>query len=181
MNKKKLLIITIVVAAVLVCGGIFAGSKSKDDPDKIAEHNKQVLENADKEEKLDKGVISSKDATYEEWLSAAAVTAVSLTYPDFQLEGIYTDSESDLNDHKNSKGVYLKFTAAGSDYTICAKPLDEERTEKGTIDLYEEKLGFATFDAVKSSDIPKDAKELPMKSLEKLIGKCSLVSLYEHY
>lgn len=183
MNKKKLIAIVLVVAVALICGGIFLGSKEGSGADDVGKKNQKVLEEAAKgEDKLAPGVIASSEATYEQWLSAATVTAVSLTYPDFELEGIYAASETEKADGQKSKGVYVVFTSGGDEIIVESKPLDEERTEKGTVDLYEQGLGFATFDKVNKDDIDTDEMtSVDIDSLKDVMAKATLVSLYEHY
>lgn len=180
MNKKRIFLIAAILF-VIIGGILIVGQDKKENVDDVAKHNQQVLENAGKEEKLAEGVISSDDATYEEWLSAAAVTAVSLTYPEFQIESICTESKTKLSNSNNSKGVYITIVVDGKKYVINSKPLSKERSAEGTIDVYEEKLGYATFDRVSNSSVPKKVTEITMESLDNLISRCELVSLYEHY
>lgn len=69
----------------------------------------------------------------------------------------------------------------GEKIAIHSKPLDEERTEAGTKDLYTENLGFASFDEVDVDSIDKDeCVTVEMDELSELISQSVLVSVYEH-
>ena len=126
--------------------------------------------------------ISSEEAVYEEWLAASVITAISLSYPDFELQGIMTETKTGMSEMEQSEGVYIEFASGGETVVIHSKPIEKERTKKGTVDLHEEKLGFATFDVVKPDTLKgKDLVEIDMNSLSELIAESLLVSLYEHY
>ena len=120
--------------------------------------------------------------TYEQWVAAASVTAISLTYPDFEIESILAASDTDFGDKEDSKGIYVIFNSSGKKYAVFSKPLKEERSDKGTVDLYGQEIGFATFDMVEPGQIDtKKMKEIKVEDLNELISKSTLISLYEHY
>lgn len=120
------------------------------------------------------------DASYERWLAAAMVTAISLHYPDFQINGIYLTAETELSSASESSGAYVTFTSGEESLMICSKPLEEERTEAGTIDLYTMDLGFATFDEVDVETVNTEGMlSVEAAELSELISQSMLVSLYE--
>lgn len=120
------------------------------------------------------------DASYERWLAAAMVTAISLHYPDFQINGIYLTAETELSSASESSGAYVAFTSGEESLMICSKPLEEERTEAGTIDLYTMDLGFATFDEVDLKTVNTEGMlSVEAAELSELISQSMLVSLYE--
>ena len=125
--------------------------------------------------------IQRADASYERWLAAGMVTAISMQYPDFSIEGIYLSGETALSDKSESAGAYVVFTADGAETAIHSVPLDAERTDAGTTDLYTRDLGFATFDTIDPSQIDTGScEQIEMDDLTDLISQSLLVSLYEH-
>ena len=147
------------------------------------ETNENSLDNSSGENNSNSGYeqIQPKEASYEEWLAAEMVIAISLSYVDFELEEAYVASETQLNSHDESEGAYVKFKSGGETIVIHSRPLDEERSEKGTIDFHSQTLGFATFDVVGDVSSEEGVKSIDLNSLNELISKSMLVSLYEHY
>ena len=180
-NKKLILLISGVLILVLILGVCLLKDEAKnydktDDPAAISE---TLYEN---EQQGDDITISSEEAVYEEWLAASVVTAISLSYPDFELQEILAASETGMGEMEQSEGVYVKFNSGGETIVIWSKPLNAERTENGTVDLHEENLGFATFDTVTADSLNgKELKSIDMNALSELIAESLLVSLYEHY
>lgn len=126
-------------------------------------------------------ITDKKQASYEEWLAAGTVVAVSIEYPTFDLKGIYLTGETALTDKQNSSGVYVVFDADGMEQAVHAFPLDKERTEAGTTDLYTMDLGFAAFEPVEVQSIDTAAyRQVGIEDLQELIAQSLLVSLYEH-
>lgn len=133
------------------------------------------------EERKQVEVVEKEQASYERWLAAGMVAAISMQYPDFTLDGIYLCGETALEEKSSSEGVYVVFTTDGNQMAIHSKALDAERNEVGTIDLYTMDLGFASFDIVDISTIQTDSyQSVEITELEKLISQSMLVSLYEH-
>ena len=93
------------------------------------------------------------DATYEQWLAAAMFLVMPLEYPDFQLEGIYAASQTELDQKSSSQGVYFCFQSGGEQVWIHSAPLQGNRSEKGTTDLHTAQLGYASFDRVEAVDV----------------------------
>lgn len=126
-------------------------------------------------------LVEKVEATYEEWLAAGMVVAISMEYPEFEIEGIYLAGETDLSERQNSSGVYVVFTADGTKQTVHGFPLAAERTQKGTVDLHTMDLGFAAFDPVETASVNTGAcRQIGMEDLSELIAQSILVSLYEH-
>lgn len=135
------------------------------------------------EDKSNQGqnVIVKEDATYERWLAAAMTIGISMQYPDFAIKDIYLTGRTALSGKAGSEGVYITFTSAGSTYMVCSEPLEAERENAGTIDLYSMDLGFNTFDLAEADRVDVDSMEkVALEDLSKLIEQSLLVSLYEH-
>lgn len=119
------------------------------------------------------------EAEYERWLAAALVVGVSMEYPDFIPDGIYTTSATAPADKFSSDGVYIVFTSGGAVMAIHSKPIPGERSEAGTMDLSSEAIGFATFDPVDSADIDFDSMDrIALEDLSELIAQSLLISIY---
>lgn len=122
-----------------------------------------------------------KEASYEQWLSASMVVGLSMSYPDFQLQGIYVAGETALEDKMSSGGAVIRFTSGGKELALRSTPLEAERDTAGTIDLSTQTLGFATFDVVDASAVNTAAMtEVALEDLGELIEQSLLVSLYWH-
>lgn len=126
-------------------------------------------------------VMNKREASYEEWLAAGMVVSVSMEYPEFELMGIYLTGETKLADKQTSNGAYVVFEAEGAQRAVYSFPLDAERTEAGTTDLYTKDLGFSAFEQVDPETIDTAAcKQVTMEDLDELIKQSILVSMYEH-
>lgn len=181
-KKKKYLqwlaaIVIFVVCAVII---IFASRELISNHSEEETAADEVIENGT-EEPNQMEVVERDDASYERWLAAGMVTAISMQYPDFSIEGIYLSGETALSDKSESAGAYVVFTADGAETAIHSVPLDAERTDAGTTDLYTRDLGFATFDTIEPSQIDTEScEQIEMDDLTDLISQSLLVSLYEH-
>ena len=121
------------------------------------------------------------DADYEQWLAATMLVCVSMEYPDFQLEGIYTSSETTFEDKYSSDGAYIIFTSGGQKMAIHSVAISSERTAAGTTDISSQTLGYATFDVVNASGVNTSAMtEISAEDLETLIQQSLLISVYTH-
>lgn len=119
--------------------------------------------------------------SYEQWLCAAQLMAVSIYYPDFQLEGMYTASATALGESKNSSGAYICFTSGGEEYLIRSLPLSGLRSEAGTTDLETAQLGYATFDRLDPGSVDLSAMEKQdLEELGQLVDFSMLVTLYSN-
>lgn len=179
-NKKMILFILGLLILVIVLGVCLLQDEAKNYDRADAPAVSEALD--ENEQSDDEITISSEEAVYEEWLAASVVTAISMSYPDFELQEILAASKTGMDAMEQSEGVYVKFNSGGETIVIYSKPLNEERTEKGTVDLHEEKLGFATFDTVAADTLNgKELTVIDMNALNELIAESLLVSLYEHY
>lgn len=119
------------------------------------------------------------EGDYEQWLAAGMVLAVSMEYPDFEIRGIYIASKTAQYQKMLSDGAYILFTSGGEEILIQSLPLEEERSEAGTSDLYTMDLGFATFDRVAADSVDLDAMtRLQLADLTEMIQQTMLPSLY---
>lgn len=124
-------------------------------------------------------IIQQAEAEYEKWLGASLLICVSMEYPDFELEGIYAASATDMEDKLSSDGAYIVFTSGGTRMAIHSVALEAERTEPGTCDISTEAIGYATFDRVDPASIDVEAMEpLALEELSELISQSLLVSIY---
>lgn len=185
MNKKtkKVVSILTVVLLLLIGVAVFIAITGKEEEKKQTEASQEeaVPQGTDqstletKEEEIpQKAEIKEKaDATESEWLSAAVVIAISMQYPEFEIEEIYISME-------DIKETYVVFNTGGKQVAIHSKELSEERKEAGTKDIYAEGLGFATFDEVSVSGIKtNDMDTIAIEELNDLIAQSLLVSVYE--
>ena len=126
-------------------------------------------------------IVARKEAEYEKWLGASLVVCVSMEYPDFQLEGIYTSSATSMEDKFDSDGVYIVFSSGNSRMAIHSKALQQERKASGSVDISSETIGFATFDRVKPDSVASSTMEqIDIEALGELIAQSLLVSIYYH-
>ncbi len=116
--------------------------------------------------------------TYEEHLAALTIFALSMEYPDFVLEGIYTSSAVAIEQKGNSEGIYAVFESYGEKYIMHVYPIDEERSEAMTRDLYAAELGYAAFDEVEK--LPDGIAMLDEDVFTQLLKSLSGVSVFTH-
>lgn len=121
------------------------------------------------------------DGAYERWLAASMVMAAPLEYPGMDVPEIFIASETELAHQSESKGAYLRFTWEGKTVALYSAPLDRERTEKGSRDLYSMLLGFSTFEEVDPKTLDETALiRVAPEELQELIEQSLLVSIYGH-
>ena len=122
-----------------------------------------------------------EDASYENWLAAAMVVGLSMEYPDFEISGIYTSTETELKDRKNSDGVFIFFKTGTETLVLHSGYLAGERAAAGTRDISSQVLGFASFDLVESATVNTEGmRQILLEDLSKLIAQSMLVSIYTH-
>lgn len=120
-------------------------------------------------------------ASYENWLAAAMVVGLSMEYPDFEISGIYTATETELKDRKNSDGVFIFFKTGTETLVLHSGYLAGERAAAGTRDISSQVLGFASFDLVESVDVSTEGmRQIRLEELSKLISQSLLISIYTH-
>ena len=126
-------------------------------------------------------IVQQADAEYERWLASALVVGISMEYPDFIPDGIYSVSATSLEDKYSSDGVYVIFETNGSTMAIHSKPISGERTKADTKDISSETIGFATFDFIDPASINVDSMDrIELEDLGELIAQSLLVSIYTH-
>lgn len=126
-------------------------------------------------------IVERADAEYEKWLSAAQVVCVSMEYPDFQLDGVYTTSATALENKYDSEGAYIIFTSGGNKMAFHSKALEKERSATGTIDISTEAIGYATFDKIDPASINVSSlDQIELEELSDLISQSLLISIYTH-
>lgn len=153
---------------------------SKEESSKDEEASKDE-ESSEDEESEPTTLPQQVDAEYEKWLASAMVMGISMDYTDFEIKGVYATSATKLSNKADSQGVYVVFTAGGTDYAIFSKPIEGERTEAGTNDISSMTTGFATFDLVDVAEVPTDSLvQYTMDDLQDTIAQSMLVSVYYH-
>lgn len=121
------------------------------------------------------------DGSYEHWLSAAMVMAVSLEYPRFELVGIWAASATELSQAADSAGAFVLIRVDGREVLLHSRPLSGERSRAGTRDLYTAQLGFATFDEVDALSVDLSRlREFSVEDISDMIAQSLLVTLYGH-
>ena len=119
-------------------------------------------------------------APYEYWLSAAILTGISIEYPTFEPGEFYVSGETELSDSTSSSGIYVTFYVDGQEKCIYGAPLEAERSDVGTKDIYSDVIGFARFDEVSTSEIPGNFSPVDIANINELIEQSVTVALYEH-
>lgn len=175
MKNKKMILIFIGIIIVVIATFFIISNKNNET--KYGEDIPVVKEEPNAKAKI----IKKKDASYEEWLAAAMMVAVSLKGEEFDVEHIYYKEETSLENKENSEGVYLIYKTGGKSVCVKSTPLEKERSKKGTVDISTQDLGFATFDTVNKNDKDFNGwKEIKEDSISDLISQSMLVSLYEN-
>ena len=117
---------------------------------------------------------------YEDWLASAMIIGISMQYSDYEFLSIYTASETPVAAHGSSKGAYVIFMGDGEKLALRATPLDGERADRGTMDLYVPAIGYATYELIDPEAVPKDSlKERTFADLQDLIVASTQVSIIE--
>ena len=172
------ILLCLIIAFVIIIIYIGNEKNESDSAEKndVPERKVESVDNAGKAE-----IIEKADASYEKWLAAATVTAISMEYEDFTIDKIYVTGETDVNSKADSQGVFVVFSRGDQQIAIASKPLEAERTEVGTVDLYTKDLGFASYDEIEVSAIDTgNCQSITMDEISELISQSILVSLYQH-
>lgn len=85
-----------------------------------------------------------------------------------------------LDNHEDSAGVYVTFSVDGEAMCIHAIPLDGERSDIGTKDVYSEAVGFVTFEEVDPAAIPEEFSAVDVENMDELITQSTRVAVYAH-
>lgn len=192
-TKRIVTIMSICLVALIVIAVVLGFGKKKEDENLYENSSEEIqiqgegtdqseLEVVEEEPASAENVVVEKaEADFERWLVAGMVVGISLQYPEFEFTEIYLASETEMGNPGESKGAYVVFNCGGEEIALHSKPIEKERTEAGTKDLYTEELGFATFDEVNPSSIAKDeCVSVEMDELSELISQSVLVTVYEH-
>ncbi len=117
---------------------------------------------------------------YEDWLAAAMIIGISMQYDDYEFLGIYTASETPLSAHSSSGGAYVVFNGNGEALALKSLPLEGERDERDTMDLYVPAIGYATYELIPIESVPvASLNERKLEDLEDLIIASTQVSIIE--
>ena len=117
---------------------------------------------------------------YEDWLAAAMIIGISMQYDDYEFLGIYTASETPLSAHNSSGGAYVVFNGNGEALALKSLPLEGERDERDTMDLYVPAIGYATYELIPIGSVPvASLNERKLEDLEDLIIASTQVSIIE--
>lgn len=183
-QRKKIIalavgiLLCLIIACVIII--LYKGNE-KAESDFAEENDSQTREVEIVDDRGNAEIIAKADASYEKWIAAAMVTAISMEYEDFTIDKIYVTGENDVNSKESSQGVFVVFSRENQQFAITSKPLEAERTEPGTVDLYTKDLGFATYDEIDVSTIDTEiCQNITMDEISELISQSLLVSLYEH-
>lgn len=177
-NKKRKLwpvivgIIVVLVLAAAVVAYVMTRGSSSDNSRGNASSDDVPEANLELEDRV--------EAPYEHWLSAAVLTGISIEYPSFEPGEFYTAGETTIEDKASSAGVYVIFSADGEEKCIRSIPLDAERSDAGTKDIYSEVIGFATFEEVDAAEIPEGFSAVDIDNIDELITQSTRVAVYSH-
>lgn len=119
---------------------------------------------------------------YEQQLAVACASVLPFCFPGMSDFRIYIASETDARDCSASLGVRMVVQESGKTYTVHAYPIDEQRTQTGTRDVYCPALGYAAFDIYEGEQLPANEKwrEVPYNVTDSLSGIVTGTRLYEH-
>ena len=167
--QKKLWPLLVILALIVIIVAVICGKNDlannivNDSED--AEDKKNDLPIANMEEIPEQIEIPQQiEAEYEKWLASAVLIGISAEYPDFELDGIYTESNTKLESSGLSKGVYVLFRSGNTKYAVSSVPLENEREEAGTIDIRTANIEYASFYVVKvKSDSVEGFREYTME------------------
>ena len=187
-NNKKLVILVValavVLAALLIAAFILDGAKN---PDSQAGTTGTAGSSATTEPKLTLPPKPTSDleqrveGSYEQWLASAGMYGISMQYLGGLPVGIYAPASTPFENRSQSGGVYIRVQTADAEILIHCKPLDAERTEKGTVDLYTKELGYNTFDEIPMSEVDLSAMEvLKFEDLGAYMDQTLLPTVLEH-
>jgi len=104
-------------------------------------------------------------------LAALTLFALSMEYPDFVPQGFYATNSG-------SKGIYAMFESGGESLTAHIYPIEKERTELGTMDIYANEVGFAAFELIEGAD--DHYEEIPEDAYAAFLSSLSGVSVFTH-
>lgn len=164
-------IAVLVLAAAIAIYAVIRGLANDDSQDGSSADNLSEV-NLELEDRV--------EASYEQWLSAAVLTGISIEYPSFEIGEFYISGETEIEDKASSEGVYVTFSADGEEKCIRSIPLDAERSDEGTKDIYSEVIEFATFEEADVSDIPEGFSAVDIDNIDELITQSTRVSVYSH-
>ncbi|MBQ6889617.1 MAG: hypothetical protein IJN53_01135 [Oscillospiraceae bacterium] len=201
-NKIVLLALLAVVFVALVVAAIVLGTGSNKDggnPHASAQQKQTTPNSSDfpmnttpgettvHQETLDGDNIPTVEiqdqaqGSYEQWLAAAAYNGGYMLHMEANQMHIYVASETDMANKADSLGVYLSVEENGVQYLYQCLPLEEERTQAGTVDLSTQDLGYATFDAIEIGSVDLSGMtELNEVDLQIYIDQTMLPTLTIH-
>lgn len=161
-----LALVTAIVVYVMTRGSSSDNSQENASSDDVSEANLELEDRV--------------EAPYEYWLSAAVLTGISIEYPSFEPGEFYIAGETQVEDKASSEGIYVTFSADGEEKCIRSIPLDAERSDAGTKDIYSEVIGFATFEEVDASEIPEGFSVIDIDNINELVTQSTRVAVYSH-
>lgn len=104
-------------------------------------------------------------------LAALTIYGLSLEYPDFEIESVYTAAQSE-------DGIYAVFASGGIDYIAHVYAIADERTGSGTRDLYAPEVGYAAFDLIDA--LPDGLTEMETERYVAALERISMPTVYSH-
>lgn len=126
-------------------------------------------------------IVNQLDCSYEEYLAAAGLSALTVQYEGFEPKKILCDSKHSINDAAQSKGVYLIYNGVDGEQCLHLYYLEKERTEAGTMDLYSQSVGYAAMDEASIEEAEKAGfTETTVDALEPVIKQLLLTTILEH-
>ena len=174
----KLLALLLAILMLTACGT--APAEETVDGQTTPEQNSELSDTIPTESSSE--VLQEPEAgkTYEDYLCALTLYALSMEYPDFQLQESYALSEIAPANKNYSEGAYVMFESMGENLCVHVYPLAEERTEAFTRDIYTAELGFVAFDILEEAPNTENLLPLDAAIFSQLLSELSSVSIYSH-
>ena len=126
-QRKKIIalavgiLLCLIIACVII---ILYKGNGKAESDFAEENDSQTREVEIVDDRGNAEIIAKADASYEKWIAAAMVTAISMEYEDFTIDKIYVTGENDVNSKESSQGVFVVFSRENQQFAITSKPLE---------------------------------------------------------
>ncbi|MBE6927778.1 MAG: hypothetical protein E7467_04730 [Ruminococcaceae bacterium] len=115
---------------------------------------------------------------YEPYLAALSLMSLSLEYPGFELDGIYFETIVDVSEKFESKGLYICFKSGGESLIIRVLPMENERTEPMTRDIFADQVGYASFDL--ADTMPEGLKRMREEDFASLLPELTAIKVLMH-
>ena len=115
---------------------------------------------------------------YEKYLAALSSDVLLQCIGGFRLDGIYAASFVNMENRMESKGVYIRFFANLENKIAHLYPIEAERTEPGSCNIYTPEVGYVAFELV--STMPKGVRGMDRTYYATVINKISAPAITKY-